>query len=352
MDENGKTKPFHEFVKLSDTRWLVQYFVVNNLLEHWLELQTHFHAVIAKEKCYTARLLDQMLSDNVNFLYLTFLRPILYEVNRLNKIFQTDSIDLGLAVEDLSALILLIARKIVKPSFLNYKIQDLLKEHDNELAYLQLEEVNFGIEYYQALEKSGISKEQKIDLETRAFSFLKRLFCEMAARLPENFKLFEGLKAFSPHVCLNQIRPKFKDLPLINELIDKSKQGLVETQCNKLLTIKWNNHLDQSILKKPQTFWPQVYSFEDEFSCMKLVKSKLRNKMGLPMLDALLRIRCRFHATKTCCTVFLPTREMFEKFNYKVVYPANYNNNDEEGQINNEVFEALDEIVTISISEF
>ncbi|XP_051153643.1 uncharacterized protein LOC127276934 isoform X1 [Leptopilina boulardi] len=322
-----------------------------------------------------------MLHDDLNFLYLVFLRPILYEVNRLNKIFQADNVDLGRAVEDLHALVLFIARKIVKPTFLNREIKDLLAVHDNELAFLNRDQVDFGIEYYQGLGRCTISIEQKIDLENRALTFLKRLFHEMGERLPENLQLFEGLKAFSPNVCLSQTRPRFKDLPLIDTFIDKNKLGLVENQWNKLVTIQWSNHLDKSLLTKAQTFWPKVYSFEDAagtsifrdlasyaltllslpstnavvervFLVMNSVKSKLRNKMGVPMLDSLLRVRCRFHATKTCCSEFSPTKKMLEKFNYKVVYAVK--NNNDEGPINNEIFELLDEIehATISIPEF
>jgi len=42
--------------------------VVGTILEHWLELKTHFAYVVKKEKCYIARVLNEMLhEDNFKF---------------------------------------------------------------------------------------------------------------------------------------------------------------------------------------------------------------------------------------------------------------------------------------------
>lgn len=71
--ESGVNKQFHQ---LSGTRWLARSFVVNTILEHWLELKTHFALVIKKEKCYTARTLNEMLQDNNNYIYLIIIKPI------------------------------------------------------------------------------------------------------------------------------------------------------------------------------------------------------------------------------------------------------------------------------------
>ncbi|CAI6351532.1 unnamed protein product [Macrosiphum euphorbiae] len=56
--------------------------ISNNIVEHWLELKTHFSLVVKKEKCYVARVLNEMLNDDVNYLYLLIIKPILYEVKK------------------------------------------------------------------------------------------------------------------------------------------------------------------------------------------------------------------------------------------------------------------------------
>lgn len=75
----NENRNFHEFVKLSTTRWLARYSVVNVILDQWLELKTHFDMIIGKEKCYTSRLLCEMLNDDVNYLYFKFVKPVLLE---------------------------------------------------------------------------------------------------------------------------------------------------------------------------------------------------------------------------------------------------------------------------------
>ncbi|KAF0708041.1 Uncharacterized protein FWK35_00035871, partial [Aphis craccivora] len=49
---SGLNKKFHNFHQISGTRWLARSFVVNTILEHWLELKTHFSLMVKKEKCY------------------------------------------------------------------------------------------------------------------------------------------------------------------------------------------------------------------------------------------------------------------------------------------------------------
>jgi hypothetical protein len=109
---NNGEKSFHNFVQLCSTRWLCRYNVINVLLEHYEELQTHFKVVINKEKCYTARMLNEMLHDEKNYLYLIILKPILYELNKVNRIFQSNYVEIGNAFEDIKRLVLFIAKKI------------------------------------------------------------------------------------------------------------------------------------------------------------------------------------------------------------------------------------------------
>ncbi|KAE8739257.1 hypothetical protein FOCC_FOCC015241 [Frankliniella occidentalis] len=56
------------------------------------------------------------------------------------------------------------------------------------------------------------------------------------------------------------------------------------------------------------------------FSVMALVKDKIRNKLGLEMLESILRIRTHLHAHGKCCEEFVPTDDMIKNFNSKVMY--------------------------------
>ncbi|EZA47535.1 Zinc finger MYM-type protein [Ooceraea biroi] len=116
-NKNDSQKDLHKFVKLSSTRWLSRFNVVRVILEHYLELILVWLLIL--KNAIPPRLLCQMLQDNSNFLYLTIIKPILYEVNDVNLAFQRENVDLGLAYDDLKHLIILLARKIMKPSFFN-----------------------------------------------------------------------------------------------------------------------------------------------------------------------------------------------------------------------------------------
>ncbi|XP_071582443.1 uncharacterized protein [Temnothorax nylanderi] len=359
-NKNNSQKNFYKFVKLSSTRWLARYNVVRVILEHYLELKTHFSLVVDSEKCYTSRLICQMLQDNSNFLYLTIIKPILYEVNVVNLSFQRENVDLGLAYDDLKDLILLLAGKIIKPLFLK-DLNLVIESLDNELAFLPVKDADFGIEYYTALTSINISQESKLEVETRAYKYIKTLCVQLCSRLPTNLAFYKNLKSISPTVCLNQIRSKFKDLPFLKQFVAPDTLGLIENQYNKLLSIDWTKILEEKVLANSYAFWPALYIFKNAgekfifrelalfmlkllsfpssnavvervFSIMNIVKTKIRNRMLLVMLDAILRIRLHFYANNTCCDDFQPTDGMLKDFNYKVVY--NLNDVDVEKDVN------------------
>jgi hypothetical protein len=198
----GKTKTCHAFIQPSTTRWLSRYNSVNIILENWLELKTHFDLVRKTEKDYTARVLCDMLNDNENYLYLMFLKPVLLEINQLNLNFQKTDMDVTKAYDDLEKLFLVLCRKIYKPVFVNAGVQTILREINNELALLTIDNVDFGINYYQSLTQYKISLEKKTILEHKMYNYLKRLCFELLLRLPMSLNHFKNLTMLTPQVCL------------------------------------------------------------------------------------------------------------------------------------------------------
>jgi len=85
---------------LANTRWLSFGQATKQNIEQWDALKRHFAQVVeeakkdSSKKCYTARELCSMYEDNLNYLYLLFLNPILQEANKVNLVFQSDKIDL------------------------------------------------------------------------------------------------------------------------------------------------------------------------------------------------------------------------------------------------------------------
>lgn len=163
LNDGTDSKEFRQFVQLSNTRWLSRYNVVKVILDQWLELKTHFSLVPEQERCYTGKLLNEMLHDDSNYLYLVFLKSILLEVNNINLLFQGNNVDMGKAHDDLVSLLSLLGGKILKPTFLNGSIQTMIAAFDNELALLPVDKANYGAEYYRELAATNITFEKKGD---------------------------------------------------------------------------------------------------------------------------------------------------------------------------------------------
>jgi hypothetical protein len=54
-----------------------------------------------------------MLNDNENYLYLTFLKPLLLEINQLNLNFQKTDMDVTKAYDNLQKLFLVYGEKFI-----------------------------------------------------------------------------------------------------------------------------------------------------------------------------------------------------------------------------------------------
>ena len=73
-------------------------------------MKTHFDATKMSERCYTAEILTEMYKDEKNLAVLLFLHPILAEVQRVNKLFETIVHKIKL-LDDLTHLLKFIANK-------------------------------------------------------------------------------------------------------------------------------------------------------------------------------------------------------------------------------------------------
>jgi hypothetical protein len=304
------------------------------------------------EKCYTARILSEMLNDDSNYLFLLILKPLLFEINNLNIIFQKNNVNIGHAYNDLCSTIVVIAKKIMKPNFLSDNNIDIVLDNiDNELAYLSPDKCDYGVDYFTNLYSCGLSPDKKNIIEGRAFRYLKSLLNELCKRLPDSLKLLQALQLLSPNIGLNKIRPKLKDLPFTYIFLDSNSLAKCELQWEKLSTVEWSQFYDDAILENSYSFWPNVLQFKDAggnfvftelatyvltclslpssnavveraFSVMAAVKPKCRNRMQTQMLEAILRLRLDFYSKNICCKNFSPTEGMFKKFNSKDVYGA------------------------------
>jgi hypothetical protein len=279
-------------------------------------------------------------------------KPIVFEVNKLNLLFQKNDVDIGSAYDDITNLILLLAKKIYKPAFFsNYVVNVVLGNFENPFAFCEPNEADFGIDYNNALRQLDVSHGVKCTVENKSFNYIKHLMKELIKRLPENLELFRKLKVFSPGTCLSQVKKcKFEQLPFLHEFANKNKLFVMENQYNMLNNLDWGEIYGEHIYKSAYTFWPIValykdagdkYAFEDIaqfvikvlclpssnptvercFSIMNAIKIKSRNKLNPDMLNELMQIGIELHSNNGCCKNFNVSKNMFTKFNSKTMYP-------------------------------
>ncbi|KNC26921.1 hypothetical protein FF38_00610 [Lucilia cuprina] len=99
--------------KTSDTKWLSIETSVSRILSQWEELKVHFETAYMEEKCLKAKILCELYNEDNIRLYLLFLKPILLEVQLVNKIFQGHDNDPTRLLKELLLLINFLKRKVV-----------------------------------------------------------------------------------------------------------------------------------------------------------------------------------------------------------------------------------------------
>ena len=82
------------FLSLCATRWLVRGEVLQRMLCNWNCRKSYFSSSVFNQSCrYKARTLADMLFDDVNYLYICFLTPVVKEIDKINKFFQSTNAD-------------------------------------------------------------------------------------------------------------------------------------------------------------------------------------------------------------------------------------------------------------------
>ncbi|KAJ8947983.1 hypothetical protein NQ314_008518 [Rhamnusium bicolor] len=296
------------------------------------------------------------------------------KVNIVSGLFQHENADIFKIYCELYQLLLRNLQLVMKPIFLSdindmtdvnfKKISDIL---DNELSYMSIDLIDFGYDYRQVIHKFHIPAEELYKIKLRCRDFVLTLCREIAQRIPVNIGMFNAIKYFSPEFSLKPMdRPKFEQLPLylLNNTADKR---LLDMQWNDLSSVKW--HIDENT--SSEYFWSnlvlnyknaggeQIFKdiaefalltlslplsnavVERVFSLMNIIKTKTRNKINMPLLDALIRIKVHFLVEGLCCKNFLPTRRMHQKFNVKMYDQHSCKNNIEKEKEEDNTFDAV-----------
>lgn len=155
-----------KIVKACDTRWLSIETAVKRILTQWVELKTLFGIDRQKEKCYAAEVLYGMYYDSNNLAYLTYLHPVLKEIQMVNKSFESNNADPSKLLSDLTHLVSSVAKRFVNP----YCLEDPLTcDMDSNTC----PNIQWPYEFSQILQASTSSEESKKILKERLVDFCK-----------------------------------------------------------------------------------------------------------------------------------------------------------------------------------
>lgn len=326
-----------KILKLSDTRWLSIAACVERILQQYDSLKLHFQKAKDDERCYKAELLYQMYSDIENKLYLVFLKPILSELNRVNKLFQLDRASPVRLLDELMTLYVNLLQRVMRPkSLVNWST---IHDYDiqNRIYHLPLNAVFYGIEFQLLAHDSNLEETIIERIKERCRNFVFELLNEMRTRLPSNVNQLESLSSLSPTVVLGESKPKFSELSFLS--LRETDISVLEEQWNRIGLYSWPSTVDTHV----EQFWTDVLNHEDAsgeqdffelgrfilsilslpfsnasveraFSQMNLIKSNIRNRMQEDMLESIMRIRSYMSRNDICCNTFEPTEKMLSLF--------------------------------------
>lgn len=200
----------------SGTRWLSIFSCVDRILSQWDELELHFQMAKSKDKCYTAVLLHQMYSDPAVKLYLQFLKPVLGDFNRLNKLFQGEAVSCLKLFSDLELFYRTLVQRTVNPSVVKHvkNLQELDLKHDS--VFLSPMEADLGAFFSMQLQQATLDQAAKNLIRERCTEFLREALRQVAMRLPDNLKMLGGMTSLSPKTATCAVKPKITEMPFID----------------------------------------------------------------------------------------------------------------------------------------
>lgn len=312
--DKGERDP-HNIPEMCNTRWISIEPAINRILEQYTELTLHFQLARRKAHCYTAELLYNMYKDPVNKVYLYYIQTIVNELQKTNKLFESENVDPTKLLDSLANLVQSISGRIINPTA---KIDPLKCSIDNYIdphPYL-------GYSVENELKLSNLSEDVNTNLRERCVNFTKKLVQELQNRLPDNLEVLRKMSILSVKETLKTVKQPITDLAIalgFEEHIDK-----IENQWRNISYIKWMNETST-----PE-FWQEVSQYTDAggqtpfselvslafsvltlphsnaeveriFSQVNIVKNKLRNRLKTDTLSAILSVRFGLRRQHKCC---------------------------------------------------
>ncbi|XP_031328721.1 uncharacterized protein LOC116159845 [Photinus pyralis] len=305
-----------KILRMSDTRWISIEPAVKRILDQWETLKDHFNIVRLTD--HSADMLYQLYSKSANLVYLNFLYPILTMVQKTNKHFESQTADPTKLLNDLKQLYSTVINLVVNPM---HRV-DIFDEQFNIERFLS-PNIYLGFAFENACTVHKIGASEKTEIQSKCVAFLINLAKELKNRLPDNVNILSSMNMLSVQEARKPLKMSISELAS-QFVSDNFEINNIENAWMQLHTIPWENK------ENTELFWLEVAKYRnasDEnpfqplvnlafavlclphsnadverlFSQMNVIKSKLRNRMLLDLLDSILHIRFGLKRIGKCC---------------------------------------------------
>ncbi|CAG5047081.1 unnamed protein product [Parnassius apollo] len=333
---NGGSVPL-TIPQMCNTRWISIEPAVCRILDQWIELKTLFEIARRDEHCYTAEILYNMYNDPQNHLYLLYIRPILQEVQVVNKLFESNDVDPTRLYNDLIGLVESIGRRILNPTARVDILTEDIESYLDPKPYM-------GYAFETKLLEYNLQPNAANYLRQRCNNFTLKLVTELRSRLPVNFKILQKISMFSVQETLKVVKPS---------IVEIAQEFRVNAPMIEKLVSQWRNivHIKWESLTSTVKFWNEVMQYKDAadnnpfaelcefamslislphsnadvervFSQMSLVKTKLRNRLAVRTLNAILYVRFGLKRAGKCCYSYTVPDNVLRSIGTKEYYDS------------------------------
>ena len=188
-----------------------------------------------------------MYSDHCNELYLTILKPVLCNFERMNLLFQQKSVNQCSLLLEQENFTLVLMKRILHPNSVSLSVNWNIAS-----MFLPLDKAGYGYGSTSLLNEKVRAKlkcETDVSIiQSRCQKFLTGAAKELIHRLPENCASLRKIQNFSSLIY-------FSHTNLLLCFAEVAKLIDIESQWCMLLTINWENIFDGLVPTAETEFW-------------------------------------------------------------------------------------------------
>lgn len=331
----------HKLLRPSQTRWLSLQQVVDRTIEQYPALLSYFKRY--EEQLVSIERIVSQLENTSTLAYLLFLSEALQIINAFNLVMQREKPCIHILYRETIILYKKILMTFLKPTVVSKvcsgTLDDLKQCIENRSStFLIEEEVDIGLTTRTYLDErinaGEISNREVQVVREICTSFWIEAATQARRRLPLDNRLIQCLGWLFPHTTstYSEVIELAKFFPNIVPLtqLPQLKREFTEYQCAPIdcnevddIAIYWHK---VSLMKDPAgdprfplltmlakailTINHSNVDSERLFSQYGLSKTKHRNRLGIPVMNALLTIQFNVH---TKCYEFVPSTELVKK---------------------------------------